>query len=205
MSTLTEQAIAREGLGPILEARRAGDREAVRAMTGVLERADLLAVGALADLVRAEEVGSAVRIYANERPEPHPDAIDVRKGTAGDGAGIAFLRAVAVARVAGPRGAAVRVDWSEIGLELAQVALGFGASEIVGPIATKRGLLIADDATKKVKGEGMVSLQSVKQREIAGLVERSGRRPVLVGSHVAQGAERDGSAPRVAGEIVEGA
>jgi hypothetical protein len=91
------------------------------------------------------------------------------------------LRRVATARITGPLAARVRVDWSEVGLELAQVALGFGASELLGPIANKRGLAIADDATKKVKGEGMVSLQHLKTQELAGLVRRSGRRVVIVG------------------------
>jgi 2-iminoacetate synthase ThiH len=180
VSALSDQAIAREGLGPILEARRMGDFEAVQRMAASLEKADLLAVGALADLVRSEEAGEVVRVYANVRPEPSADAVSVRKGT-GEGAGIDLLRAVAVARITGPKGAAVRVDWSEIGLELAQVALGFGANELVGPIANKRGLVIADDATRKVKGEGMVSVQAMKQRELAGLVERSGRRVLIVG------------------------
>ncbi len=66
-------------------------------------------------------------------------------------------------------------------MELAQVALGFGASELVGPIANKRGLAIADDAEKKVKGAGMVSVQAMKQQELAGLVRRSGRRVVVIG------------------------
>ena len=35
--------------------------------------------------------------------------------------------------ITGPRGARVRVDWTRCGLELAQVALGFGADELVGP------------------------------------------------------------------------
>src|ERR1700734_3189997 len=99
MSALSEQAIVREGLWPILEARRVRDVESVRAMAPALERADLLAVGALADLVRAEESGDLVRIYANVRPEPHANAVDVRRGTSDDGAGIRFLRAVAVARI----------------------------------------------------------------------------------------------------------
>ena len=181
MSALSEQAIVREGLWPILEARRVRDIEGVRAMAPALERADLLAVGALADLVRAEEAGDLVRIYANVRPEPHVNAVDVRRGTSDEGAGIRFLRAVAVARITGPMAALVRVDWSEIGIELAQVALGFGASELVGPIANKRGLAIADDAEKKVKGAGMVSVQAMKQQELAGLVRRSGRRVVVQG------------------------
>jgi 2-iminoacetate synthase ThiH len=181
MSTLSEQAIVREGLWPILDARRAHDLEAVRGIANVLERADLLAVGALADLVRSEEVGDLVRLYANVRPEPTADVIEVRRGTSDDGAGIRFLRAVAIARITGPVAAIVRVDWAEIGLELAQVALGFGASELVGPIANKRGLAIADDAEKKVKGAGMVSVQAMRQEELAGLVRRSGRRVLVIG------------------------
>lgn len=181
MSTLSEQAIVREGLWPILDARRAHDLDAVRGIANALERADLLAVGALADLVRSEEVGDLVRLYANVRPEPNADAIEVRRGTSDDGAGIRFLRAVAIARITGPVAAIVRVDWAEIGLELAQVALGFGASELVGPIANKRGLAIADDAEKKVKGAGMVSVQAMRQEELAGLVRRSGRRVLVIG------------------------
>jgi 2-iminoacetate synthase ThiH len=181
MTTLSEQAIVREGLWPILEARRVRDLEAVRAIASTLEHADLLAVGALADRVRAEEAGDLVRIYANTVPEPNPSAINVRRGTSDDGAGIRFLRAVAIARITGPTAALVRVDWAEIGLELAQVALGFGASELVGPIANKRGLAIADDAEKKVKGAGMVSVQAMKTQELAGLVRRSGRRVVVIG------------------------
>jgi 2-iminoacetate synthase ThiH len=181
MSTLSDQAIVREGLWPLLEARRARDLDAVKSAAHALETADLLAVGALADIVRREEAGDLVRLYANARPEPDAAALEVHKGSEGDSSGIRFLRAVAIARITGPIAARVRVDWSEIGLELAQVALGFGASELVGPIANKRGLAIADDATKKVKGAGMVSVQSMKQRELAGLVERSARRVVVIG------------------------
>jgi 2-iminoacetate synthase ThiH len=181
MSTLSDQAIVREGLWPLLEARRARDLEGVRAMSTALETADLLAVGALAEAVRREEVGDLVRLYANTRPEADAAAVEVKKAEEGDASGIRFLRAVAIARITGPLGARVRVDWSEVGLELAQVALGFGASELVGPIANKRGLAIADDATKKVKGAGMVSVQAMKARELVGLVERSGRQVVVLG------------------------
>jgi 2-iminoacetate synthase ThiH len=186
MSVLAEQAIVREGLGPVLEARRRGDVEAVRTMVPLLQKADLLAVGALADAVRADEAGDVVRVYANVRPDSSDRSVEVHRTGAGEGAGIAFLRSVAVARITGPVAADLRVDWSEVGIELAQVALGFGANELVGPIANKRGLAIADDATKKVKGEGLVSLQAIKQRELGGLVRRSGRSVVIIGPHGAE-------------------
>jgi 2-iminoacetate synthase ThiH len=181
MSALSDQAIVREGLWPLLEARRAHDLDGVRSMARALETADMLALGALADAIRREEVGDLVRIYANVRPEADALAVDVKRAGEGGASGLRFLRDVAIARITGHIGARVRVDWAEIGLELAQVALGFGASELVGPIANKRGLAIADDATKKVKGAGMVSVQAMKQRELAGLVERAGRRVVVVG------------------------
>ena len=187
MSSLVVDAIARAGLADVAFARNTGDLERVRAQRDALAKADLLALGALADRVRQDEVGDVVRIFTNVKPDDGDDVLDMHAGGIG-AVGIEFLRAVAVARITGPRAAKVRVDWSKTGLELAQVALGFGASELVGPIASKRGLLIADDAQKKVKGEGMVSLQSMKQREIAALVRRSGRRAVIVS---ARGVERE--------------
>ena len=63
--------------------------------------------------------------------------------------------------------------------EIAQVALGFGASELCGPIANKRGLEIAEDATRRVKRRGDVALRALKRAEIAGLVERCRRTPVF--------------------------
>jgi 2-iminoacetate synthase ThiH len=187
VSSLVVDAIARAGLADVAFARNTGDLERVRAQRDALSKADLLALGALADRVRQDEVGDVVRIFTNVKPDDGDDVVDMHAGGIG-AVGIEFLRAVAVARITGPRAAKVRVDWSKTGLELAQVALGFGASELVGPIASKRGLLIADDAQKKVKGEGMVSLQSMKQREIAALVRRSGRRAVIVS---ARGVERE--------------
>jgi hypothetical protein len=189
VSSLVVDAIARAGLAEIAFARHAGDLDRVRGQSEKLERADLLALGALADLVRIDEVGDVVRVYTNVKPEEGEDVVDMHASGIGRGpVGIEFLRAVAVARITGPRAARVRVDWSKTGLELAQVALGFGASELVGPIASKRGLVIADDAQKKVKGEGMVSVQAMKQRELATLVKRSGRRPIIVST---RGVERE--------------
>jgi hypothetical protein len=77
----------------------------------------------------------------------------------------------------------VRVDWTRAGLELAQVALGFGADELAGFIATKRGLPIADGEMSGVGKKSKRELaQIVKRRELAGCIERGGRLPVFVGS-----------------------
>lgn len=177
-SALVDRAFAAHGLAPIAEARRKGDLARVRELAGILETADLLAVGALADRVRAEEAGDVVRIYANVDADAGADVVFVSLADAGKG-GFAILRRVAIARIVGPRAARVRIDWSESGLEVAQVALGFGASELVGPIANRRGLPIADGATLKVKGEGMVQVQLLKKKELESLLAIAGRRAVF--------------------------
>lgn len=174
MSALIQTAIERGGLGDVLAARRARDFAALERAVVRLEASDLLLLGALADVVRREEVGDEVRIYANTEAEPG-DALVFGPTERG----LALLRRVAMARLTGPLRARVRVDWGSVGLEIAQVALGFGASELEGPIANKRGLPIAEDATKKLKGQGMVSVQALAKKELAGLIRRAGREPVF--------------------------
>jgi hypothetical protein len=173
VTPLVERVLLREGLLEVLEARRARVEPRTRSTQAVetrLRDADLLALGALADLVRREEVGDVVRLHIG----------GAAPSDAFRSSGLELLREVAIARVTGPRGARVCVDFGASGLEIAQVALGFGASELAGPIANRRGLPIADDAQKKVKGKGLVMLAALKQEEIATIVRRAGREPVLV-------------------------
>jgi hypothetical protein len=76
----------------------------------------------------------------------------------------------------------VRIDWGRCGLELAQVALGFGANELAGPIANKRGLPLAQGEMLGVgKKSGWEPAELVKRRELAACVERGGRVAVFVG------------------------
>jgi len=166
MTPLTERALLREGLLDVLEARRSGAD--LRAFERRLRDADLLALGALADAIRRDEVGPVVRVHLGASPE---GAIAMK--------GLDVLREVAIARVLGEKGARVCVDFGASGLEIAQVALGFGASEISGPIANRRGLPIADDAKKKVKGKGMVALRALQQEEILTIIRRAKREPEL--------------------------
>jgi 2-iminoacetate synthase ThiH len=177
MSVLVERAIDAAGLSGVLAVRRAGtlsESEIAR-----LRTSDLLALGALADRVRREEVGDQVRIHtppSEDRTGAIVFPLDDRELT-----GLELLREVAIARIAGPRCAAVRVDWSRCGLELAQVALGFGANELTGQIVSKRGLPIADGALAGVgKKSRMQSAQVVKKRELSAFVRRAGRVPVFV-------------------------
>jgi hypothetical protein len=184
MTALVDRAIDASGLSGVLAARRAGTVGAAHAAE--LRQADLLALGALADLVRREEVGDEVRIYVP--PPEHDDGRatvfprGARAGAEGeDVTGLELLREVAVARVTGPRGGRVRVDWTQCGLEIAQVALGFGANELAGHIASKRGLLIAEGDLLGVGKKSRMELATVaKRRELAGFVRRAERTPVFV-------------------------
>ncbi|HEX3345681.1 MAG TPA: hypothetical protein VHS09_13955, partial [Polyangiaceae bacterium] len=149
MSALVDRALDAAGLSAFLEARctdrlDAGDIER-------LHRADLLALGALADRVRASEVGDEVRIFTQTAAEDAGAVVLPRMKA--DVTGLELLREVAIARITGPRAGRVRVDWTRAGLELAQVALGFGANELCGFIANKRGLPMAEGEMLGVVGK----------------------------------------------------
>jgi len=134
----------------------------------------------LADRIRSSEVGDEVRVYTQEPAGGARDVVTLpRPGT--EPTGLELLREVAVARITSAPGTQVRVDWSLCGLELAQVALGFGANELVGRIATKRGLPIAEGEKLGVgKKSGLLSAALVKRNELAEYVQRAGRMPRFV-------------------------
>jgi hypothetical protein len=188
VSVLVDRALDAAGLTTVLLARRAG--RVAEVPVARLRDADLLALGALADRIRAEEVGDEVRIYLREPPDDD-ERVVVVPGEASDATGLELLRDVAIARVLGPRAARVRVDWARCGLELAQVALGFGADELIGRVASKRGLPLAEGELLGVgKRSALLPAEVVKRNELAGFVARAGRKPVMV----------DGPAPIAAGE-----
>ena len=181
MSRFIEEAIAKAGLAPVLAARRAGDLEAVRSTVTSWGAADLLVLGAVADAVRVEDVGEVVRIHEHaSRALAQGDVETTWVDASTYASELEFLRAVAVARIVARNGARIGVDWSKCGMELAQVALGFGASDLRGPITRKSGLPIYADEKLKVKGQGMVELSSIKRQEIGALVTHAGRLPVFV-------------------------
>lgn len=188
MTRFLEDAIARAGLMPVLAARRAGDLDSVRAGLASLRTADLLALGAVADLLRTEEIGAEVRIH-DEGEEAGVVWVTAPVGASD----LEVLREAAVARIASSKGARTGIDWSRHGYELAQVALGFGVTDLRGSLMRKSGLPIFDDEMAKVKGEGMVDLKSLKRRELAKLVTHAGRIPVFVSD------EERPSSPLVAG------
>ena len=176
MTRFVEEAIARAGLSPVLSARRSGDVDTVRATVTSWGATDLLALGAVADMVRTDDVGATVRIHEGAAEGSEVTWVDLSAGTSE----LDFLRAVAIARIAARKGARIGVDWTKCGMELAQVALGFGASELRGPMVRKSGLPILEGEKLKLKGQGMVELRSIKKRELATLVSHAGRSAVFV-------------------------
>ncbi|MDB5214714.1 MAG: hypothetical protein JWO86_2641 [Myxococcaceae bacterium] len=194
MSRFVEEAIAKAGLLPVLAARRSGDLDTVRSTLTSWGAADLLVLGAVADAVRTEDVGDVVRIYPVGLAESDVTWVDA----SAQASELELLRAVAVARIAGAgaggKAPRIGVDWSKCGMELAQVALGFGASELRGPITRKSGLPIYADEKTKVKGQGMVELSSIKRQEIAALVRHAGRLPMFVDEETQETAH--GETPR---------
>jgi hypothetical protein len=185
VTRFVEEAIARAGLLPVLAARRSGDVETLVATMGTWRKADLLALGAVADDARRGEVGEVVRIHRSGDPAPDVTWVDAAENE------LELLREIAVVRIAAPRGARVGVDWGRHGLELAQVALGFGATDLRGPITKKSGLPILPSDARKVKGQGMVDLSAIKRREIEALVRHAGRRAVFVDEEPQRAAEED--------------
>jgi 2-iminoacetate synthase ThiH len=191
MSELIDRTIEVAGLGDLIEARRAGGLSAEQLAR--LRSADLLVLGALADRVRADEVGAEVTIYTAEPPvDGLPRVTFPAPGAPGESVtGLELLREVAVARVAGAPRLRIRVDWAVCGLEIAQVALGFGADELVGRIANKRGLPLGEGELLGVgKKSRHEAADLVKRKELSELVRRAGRVPSFAGGN----GVREGSA-----------
>jgi 2-iminoacetate synthase ThiH len=200
VSALVERALAEAGLVQVLEARRAGTLDSSHVAR--LHAADLLALGALADRIRAHEVGDIVRVYTDAAAARARDTVVVFPRDGGEArTGLELLRDIAIARIVGPPAARVRVDWTRAGLELAQVALGFGANELAGAIASKRGLPITDgEMSGTGKRSALQPMQLVKKRELADFIRRGGRRPVFVAADGATETIDDATTPAEATE-----
>jgi len=166
-SKLVLEALDGAGLGPVLAQRERGEVPDGEAVIELLASVDVLALGAAADIARRRECSPEVRIFVPFAPPPN--AIVTVLGEREAARGTALLRGIAVLRLTGPIGQSIILDFNVLGLQIAQVGLSFGATDLAGPIGSSRGLPLADD-TKKV----------IKRREIAGFVERAGFRPVFV-------------------------
>jgi hypothetical protein len=136
------------------------------AQVALLEKAPLAVVGAIADHARELWCGERVRILPPSVAAKEPAATLALR--AGD-TGLALLREVAIKRLTTLPSTHVRIDWAPTGMELVQAALLFGADEIVGAIATKAGLPLAENAAR-----------ALRRADVAGLIKRAGRLPVFV-------------------------
>jgi hypothetical protein len=155
---------------------RAGLRDlADRALTGRglgaedlkrLQRADALVVAGIADTVRAVHRGHEVRVLT-------PDAANVESamvlleldaGRSDGPTGQELLLQIAYARLATLAAMSIAVSFEQLGLELAQTALVFGADALVGDLGSRRTLPLLDGAV-------------ARRHELKGLIERAGRLP----------------------------
>ena len=175
-SALVHRLVERAGLGPLLAERERGVVPSGREVSELLARADLLALGAAADIARRRECGDEARIHIPSAPPASEGLVVI--GREASLRGTALLRRIVSDRLTGPIALRIVVDFEMLGLEIAQVALSFGASDLAGPIASRRGLPMVDrDDQKKM----------VKRREIAAYVERAGLRPVFVSTDAREG------------------
>jgi 2-iminoacetate synthase ThiH len=164
MGRLLTRAVAQAGLSEIaaraLEGRGldAADIERLRA-------ADVLVVAGLADAVRKKHRGDEVRVLSVEaaRREPELCRLDLPAGGAEGPTGQELLVQVALARLRTPCDKAIGFSFEQLGLELSQTALVFGADALFGDLGSKRTLPLLDG-------------QAARRAELTGLIERSGRR-----------------------------
>jgi hypothetical protein len=129
-----------------------------------LRDADLLVVAGLADLARQQARGDQVRLLAT--PKPRDAALRVFALSDGERTGADLLRDIALTRLQTPRDQSLAVSLDELGVELAQTALVFGADVLFGDLAGKRTLPLIDGP-------------DARRTELTGLIERSGRKVVF--------------------------
>lgn len=170
--TFIERAIERSELAAAWTARLAFDFDRTRAELAAHPNADILILGAMADALRARECGNVVRIHPSASP-------NVRWIDRTGKSELELVREIALARITMEPGLPLGVDWATQGLEIQQVALGFGITDLTGPMTRKAGDLIDADALKKVKGKGMVAATALRRLEIAALIKNAGRECVF--------------------------
>ncbi len=137
-----------------------------------LREADVLAVAALADVVREAGQGDEVLLVdLGLSPESAvPGAVHARPALgASEGAtGLDVLHEVALVRLATPATQPVAVSLDGLGDGLAQAALTFGASVLVGTWTRRTSLPVAGASDAAVLA---------RKADLAGRVARAGRRP----------------------------
>jgi 2-iminoacetate synthase ThiH len=164
MGRLLTRAVAQAGLSELaaraLEGRGLNAEDIER-----LREANVLLVAGLADAVRKKHRGDEVRVLSIEAARREPDLyrLDLPAGAADGPTGQELLLLVALARLRTPCDKAIALSFEQLGLELAQTALVFGADALFGDLGSKRTLPLLDG-------------HAARRAELTGLIERSGRR-----------------------------
>ena len=163
MGRLWQRAVERSGLSELCERVLAG-RGASPAELSQLRGADVLLVAGLADAARARGFGDEVRVLSNEaaRREPALSRPAIAPASSEGSTGQEVLLEIALARIATPVQQGLCVSFDALGLQLAQVALTFGADALCGDLGSKRVLPLLDGA-------------AARRVELQGLIERAGR------------------------------
>lgn len=163
MGAMLTRAIDEAGFARTREHLLAGESLAADELER-LRRADLLVVAGLADLVRRKFRGDEVRVISGSVPrEPELHVFASPKAAV---TGAEVLRELALTRLRIPAGCALAVSFDELGVELAQTALVFGADVLFGDLLGKRTLPLLDGP-------------EARRVELRGLIERSGRSAVF--------------------------
>jgi len=164
MGRMLTAAIERSGLADVAERALLGKGVDAADMER-LARADVLVVAGLADAVRAKHRGDEVRVLSPDVARGASDMIklDLDASRAEGPTGQDLLMQIALARLSTPCTQGLAVSAEQIGLELAQTALVFGADAIIGDlVASKRTLPLLDGA-------------QARKTELEGLIQRTGR------------------------------
>jgi 2-iminoacetate synthase ThiH len=167
MGTMLTRAIDEAGFAGVRDRVLAGEALSPSELER-LRDADLLVVAGLADLVRKQFRGDDVRLIANAATPRDPALCVFAAATesAGDVTGADLLRKIALTRLRISSDQALAVSLDELGVELAQTALVFGADVLFGDLGGKRTLPLVDGP-------------DARRTELTGLIERSGRRVVF--------------------------
>jgi 2-iminoacetate synthase ThiH len=182
-SKLVLDRLTTEGLTPVLSVRERGELPDASLQERIAS-ADTLLLGAAADIVRRRELGDEAIIFV-PLPPRETKLVHLVRPLAGEG-GTALLRRVATLRLCGAHGLSIVIDWTELGLETAQLGLSFGASGLAGPVAARRGLPLAEvDAQRSL----------TKRRDIAAYVQRAGYVPRFVNTLAGGAIDGERSAP----------
>lgn len=163
MGRLLSHAIDQAGLGDIATRALAGQGLGGDDLAR-LRNADVLLVAGLADMVREHYRGDEVRLLGSEAARREGDLVrvDLDPGGARGATGQELLLSIALARLATPASQGIAVGFDQVGLELAQTALAFGADALFGDLGGKRTLPLLEGP-------------AARRHEITGLIERAGR------------------------------